>query len=98
MVFYLEDSSFFVIFIRTVIHNMLMITFETRKCHSKKKLSCIVSGFDLMICDWYFTILVEVFTNHILAENIFHKSFRVNRTQDYGLKTSKQVKNYLTML
>ena len=51
-----------------------------------------------MICDWYFTILVEVFTNHILAENIFHKSFGVNRTQDYGLKTSKQVENYLTML
>ena len=46
--------------------------------------------------DLYFTILAEVFTNHILAENIFHKSYKVNRAQDYGLKTCKQVPNYLT--
>ena len=26
---------------------------------------------------------IEVFTNHILAENIFHESYGVNRTQDY---------------
>ena len=38
-----------------------------------------------MTTDSYFTILVEVFTNHIWAENIFHESYRVNRTQDYGL-------------
>ena len=38
------------------------------------------SGLDLMTRDSYFTILVEVFTIHILAEDIFHKSFRVNRT------------------
>ena len=28
-----------------------------------------LSGFDLMTCDSYFTILVEVFMNRILAEN-----------------------------
>ena len=48
-----------------------------------------------MTCDLYFTILLEVFMNHFLAKkNIFHKLFRVNRTQDYGLKTCKQVHNY----
>ena len=30
-------------------------------------------------------------------KHIFHKSYRVNRTQDYGLKTCKQVQNYLAM-
>ena len=30
--------------------------------------------FNLTTCDLYFTIQVEVFTNHILAENIFHES------------------------
>ena len=40
-----------------------------------------------MTCDSYFTILVKVFTNHILAENThtFHESCRVRITQDYGL-------------
>ena len=28
-----------------------------------------LSGFDLTTCDSYFTILVEVFMNRILAEN-----------------------------
>ena len=37
----------------------------------------------------YFMILVEVFTDHNLAENIFHESYSVNRTQDDGLKTCK---------
>ena len=32
------------------------------------------TGFDLMTCDSYFMIQVEVFTNHILAENIFQES------------------------
>ena len=43
-----------------------------------------VLSFDLMTCDSYFTILVKVFTNHILAENthIFHESCKVRRTQD----------------
>ena len=45
--------------------------------------------FNLTIRDSYFMILVEVFTNHILAENIFYESYRVNRTQDYGLKTCR---------
>ena len=35
----------------------------------------------------YFMILVEVFMSHILVGNLFHKSYRVNRTQYYGLKT-----------
>ena len=40
-----------------------------------------------MTYDSYFTILVKVFTNHILAENthIFHESCKMRRTQDYGL-------------
>ena len=45
----------------------------------------------------YFTILVEVFINPILAKNTFHKSYRMKRTQYYGLKTGKQVPNYLTL-
>ena len=40
-------------------------------------------GFSLATHDLYFVILVEVFMNHILAENTFHKSYRVNKTQDY---------------
>ena len=28
-------------------------------------------GLDLMTCDSYFTILVEVFTNHILAKHTY---------------------------
>ena len=31
--------------------------------------------FDLMISGSFFTVLVEVFTNHILAKNIFQESF-----------------------
>ena len=46
----------------------------------------------------YFTILVEVFPNHILVENIFHESCRVNRTQDYGLKICKQIPDYSALL
>ena len=52
------------------------------------------TGFDLMTCDSYFMIQVEVFTNHILAENIFQESQKVNRLQKYGLKTSKQIPNF----
>ena len=33
--------------------------------------SCIVTGFDLTTRDSYFTILVKVLTNHILAENTY---------------------------
>ena len=31
-------------------------------------ITIIITGFDLTTYDLYFTILVEVFTNHILAE------------------------------
>ena len=58
----------------------------------------VVTGFDLTTWDSYFTILAEVFTNHILAENVFHESYRVNRTADYGLKTRKQMSNHLVAL
>ena len=44
---------------------------------------------DLATRDSYFAIRVEVFTSHILAKNIFHESYRANRTQYYGLKTFK---------
>ena len=44
------------------------------------------SELDLTTRDSYFKILVQVFTNHILAKNIFYESYRVNRTQDYSLK------------
>ena len=44
------------------------------------------SELDLTARDSYFKILVQVFTNHILAKNIFYESYRVNRTQDYSLK------------
>ena len=37
-----------------------------------------------MIRDWYFTVLVEVSINHIFLE-----SYRVNKTQNYGLQTCK---------
>ena len=47
--------------------------------------------------DSHLTILVEVFTNHVLAENIFHESFRVKRTPDYGLKTCKLMPDYSAM-
>ena len=52
-----------------------------------------LAGFDLITHDSYFTILVEVFTSHILSENtyLFHKSYGVNRTHDFSLKTYKQV-------
>ena len=43
----------------------------------------------------YFAILVKIFMNHILAENIFQEPKRVNKTQDYhGLKTWKCIKSF----
>ena len=44
--------------------------------------NCLLTGFDLTTLDSYFMILVEVFMNHILAENTFHEPYRVKRTQD----------------
>ena len=48
------------------------------------------SGFDLTTRDSYFTILVEFFTDHILAENTYFTN-HVERTNlcDYGFETSK---------
>ena len=41
----------------------------------------IITGFDLTTRDSYFTILIEVFTNHILTENAhFTNRIRANRT------------------
>ena len=54
-----------------------------------------VAVFDLTTRGSYFTILAEVFTNHISRKHIFREMFWVNRTQDYGLKSCKQVQNYL---
>ena len=33
--------------------------------------NCLLTGFDLTTRDSYFMILVEVFMNHILAENTY---------------------------
>ena len=60
-----------------------------RKPSDTFRCGVFIAGFDLTARDLYFTILVEVFTNHILAENMFHESCRVNRTQDYDLETCK---------
>ena len=51
-----------------------------RKIYQELYFSIKQTRFDLKTRDSYFTILVEVFTNPILAKNIFHKSYRVNRT------------------
>ena len=47
------------------------------------------AGFNLTTHDLYLTILVEVFTSHILAKNLFHKSFRMNRSSNHCYKTCK---------
>ena len=54
-------------------------------------------GLDLMTRDSYFTILVEVFTNHILAKNTNFTNHRMNRTWNSVFKTCKQVPNYLAL-
>ena len=69
------------------------VFWRNARCGTKK---CYQNGFDLTTRDLYFTILVEVFTNHIL-KHIFHESFSVNRAQGYGRRTCKQVQNYSTM-
>ena len=38
---------------------------------SSQELAQLDAGFDLTTRDLYFSILVEVFTNHILAENTY---------------------------
>ena len=37
--------------------------------------SDLLSGFDLTTRDSYFTILVEVFTNHVSAENTYFTNY-----------------------
>ena len=41
------------------------------------------TGFDLTTHDSYFTILVEVFMNHILAENTYFTNDVERTEQDY---------------
>ena len=43
--------------------------------NSKLPKTITSSRFDFTTRDSYFTILVEVFTNHVLAEKTFHKSY-----------------------
>ena len=52
----------------------------------------LISGFNLTTCDLYFTILVQVFTNHILSdlsENIYFRNHIERTIHDYGLQTFK---------
>ena len=62
------------------------LSMQYKRAFKKKK---ILSGLDLTTRDSYFTIPVEVFTNRNLVENIFHESYGVNRTLDYGLQNWK---------
>ena len=52
-------------------HQIISIPYPSHKCLPEK--SCleglrILTGFDLTTRDSYFTILVEVLTNHVLAK------------------------------
>ena len=58
-----------------LVDNNKVINEDTKIAKSSNKL--FISGFDLMTHDSYFTILVEVFTNHILAE----KTYFTNHTE-----------------
>ena len=62
---------------------------------SRKQIKFLIHpGFDLMPHDLYFRSFHKPYFS---KKHIFHKSHRVNITQDYGLKTCKQVPNYSTM-
>ena len=50
-----------------------------------------------MTRDSYITILVEVHEPYFSRKHIFHELYRINRTQDYGLKICKQVPDYSTL-
>ena len=88
---------------------LLQMLLETEKNNLSKHAACgsnvnfltklhvlaYFTGFNLTTHDSYFTILVEVFTNHVLVEN-------TNFTNHLGwtghnIMVLKQVKNYLTM-
>ena len=55
-------------------HQITSIPYPSHKCLPEK--SCLVglrilTGLDLTTRDSYFTILVEVLTNHVLAKNTY---------------------------
>ena len=54
------------------------------------------TGFDLTTRDSYST-KVDFFSN-FSRKYIFQESFRVNKTQDYGLETCQQVQNYSAII
>ena len=57
-----------------------------------------ITGFHLTTHDLYFMIPVEIFTNHISAENTCSTNHIVSKTQDGALKTHTYLANYLLML
>ena len=57
----------------SIILKILVLIKKSHYCLSlppKKLTYADYSGFNLTTCDSYFMILVEVFVNHILVENI----------------------------
>ena len=65
------------------IDNMLFFL-SNQICKNTKLDICSKNGNKNTFQDSFFTILVEVFSNHNLAENIFFMNDTVNRTEDYG--------------
>ena len=55
------------------------------------------TGFDLTIRDSYFTILIVVFTKHILAENAYSTNHLGGTERKIMVLTCKQVRNYPRM-
>ena len=51
-------------------HTREMVIYLNCNTLSRSLYNLFLSGFDLTTRDSYFTILVEVFTNHILEKNI----------------------------
>ena len=43
--------------------------------NSKARVFGIIPGFDLMTHDLYFKTLVQVFTNHVLAESTYFTNY-----------------------
>ena len=59
-------------------------------CTNIKNIKSIRTGFDLTTRDSYFTILVEVFTDHILAEKIYFKN-HIEWTEHKIMVVNRQV-------
>ena len=58
----------------------------------------ISSGFNLTTCIFGFHNFSWSFHEpYFSRKDIYHEPYRVSRTQDYGLKTCKQVPNYLAV-